>query len=161
MKTKMDAFGFEKIKEVFRQWVPKPESGKRKISPALLLGLLGLLLLLPGLFGGEKEEAGNPSPDLQIYENRIEEQLTTLLEQMEGVGEVYVMVTLEGGEETVYVSGKNQVERVKLPGICGVAVICRGAKTADVRERVISAVATVLGIGWDQVSVEPLEGKTV
>ena len=116
----------------------------------LLLGvaLLFALRLLPG--GEEKTEADNE----ETYLSAVQTDLKTLLEEMEGVGEVRVMITLTKGKETVYVSGRSQVQTVLEPQIEGVVILCSGAKDEKVRWAVMETVTTLFGIGWDKVSVQ-------
>lgn len=82
----------------------------------LLLLLAGLLLLVIAMPAGKKETRSDTaktkeSPEKETdksgeksYGEELEEQLTSLLEQIEGVGEVKVMITLED-------TGQKEVEK--------------------------------------------------
>ncbi len=94
----------------------------------LVVGIL--LLILPG--SSKKVSAEDTSTD-------AERRLRETLRQMDGVGEVQVL--LAGGEDRrgVYT---------------GAVVVCDGAGRAVVRLRVIQAVAAFTGLGTDKIIVE-------
>ena len=74
----------------------------------LWVGLVGAaVLLLTGLWEPEKktQQTGSavaPTVNAGEYETALEERLRQLLTGVEGVGELTVMVTVAGTEETVY-----------------------------------------------------------
>ena len=155
----------------------KSESGLRII---VALGLAGMaLILFSGMLSGKKEttHAAEPPPDMteaaapEAYRNELEERLTALIRQMDGIRTVTVMVTLSGTSEQIYAeevkssksdrgtqseascvitkSGGNEsalIAETRYPAVVGVAVLCTGGDHAAVQERVSRAVSTVLGI---------------
>jgi stage III sporulation protein AG len=166
------------------------EKGLRLV---VLLGVAGMgLILLSGLFGTEKTEESTeetqkeeldtvPSQTTEEYCASLEETLSEMLSQMEGVGTCQVMLTLSGSVETVYAkdmetdSGENKtkssqtlvlveedggesplVEKVLSPEISGVLVLCQGASSSAVREKVTKATKAVLGVGYSRICVEEL-----
>lgn len=83
--------------------------GKRRISLQTLLFVLGLAgILLIGISSllpekaPEARDAGVQEAEAKAYAAELEDRLQTILGQMEGVGEVRVMVTLENGYRQVY-----------------------------------------------------------
>ena len=69
----------------------------------VVLGLLGVLLII----GGNGKTDGQTKvvqaeTDAEEYRCNIENNLSDILTQIDGVGKVKVMVTIESGEETVY-----------------------------------------------------------
>ena len=99
----------------------------------LLIGALALVILLfPTSNQGAKEET---PPD---EEARIEE----LCSKIEGVGECRVMITYDpdSREELVY----------------AVLVLCEGADSASVRERITSSLSSVYGIGSHRIEIQKL-----
>lgn len=115
------------------------------------------------------------------YEEAVEEKLRNLVTSIDGAGEAVVMVTLESGEEQVYALDTNDkssdtcretessitvietddgdqaiVLKQIQPIIKGVAIVCEGANAVTVREAVVSAVSTVLGIPSSRVSISPM-----
>lgn len=104
-----------------------------KLSAFLPLLLLGVaLLLLPSIFGNREEAVKREATG--------EERLWELCAAVEGVGECRVMVTYEG--ESVY----------------AVAVLCEGAESVAVRERVVELIGSLYGIGSNRIAVIELEG---
>ena len=83
--------------------------GKYKINLQTLVFVLGLVgILLIGLSSmlpertGKAEETGALETDAKAYAAELEGRLQTILQQMDGVGEAQVMVTLENGYRKVY-----------------------------------------------------------
>lgn len=97
----------------------------------LIIGAIALaLLLIPS--GSKKAEEPVELDDAA----RLEE----LCSQIEGVGECRVMVTYKGGE------------------VYAVAVICKGADSPKVRERLTDLITSMYGIGANRVTVQPMSG---
>ncbi len=137
--------------------------------PILIL-LLGLLLLaLPGKTGRaqpEVPEQTEPS-GLTLQEARLE----SLLSQIQGAGQVRVMLSLQTGEQTQYQtdtdgteestvlfsagSGSQRalVRQVSGPQYRGAVIVCQGADQAQVKLALVQAVASVTGLGADQITV--------
>lgn len=153
-----------------------------RLRAVVLLGACGILLiLLSGLLpDGQKPEppAESAADSTEQYRADLEARLTAWLSQMEGVGEVQVMITLSSSAEQQYAeevkASENDrgvtresevvlarsngaesalVARTTAPEICGAAVLCSGGDHAAVRERVCTAVTTVLGIPASAVYV--------
>jgi len=83
--------------------------------PILIL-LLGLLLLsLPG-GGKEDQREESPSPMATQMQPTLEEELETLLRQVDGAGKVSVMLTVEEGEYTVLQADRVTEERTSAQG---------------------------------------------
>jgi stage III sporulation protein AG len=155
-----------------------------RLRAVILLGACGILLiLLSGLLpDSQKTEQRKPaetaSDSTAQYRADLEARLSAWLGQMEGVGEVQVMITLSSSaeqqfaeevkasendrgvtrESEVVLARSNGAEsaliaRTTAPEICGAAVLCSGGGHAAVRERVCAAVTTVLGIPASAVYV--------
>ena len=77
-------------------------TGRQNLFVAV--GILGILLIfVSDLFSSPKQAESKNSFDLQQYKQQTEEELTDLLKEIYGVGEVKVMITLESGRENIYV----------------------------------------------------------
>ena len=114
------------------------------------------------------------------YEMQLEERLKALIEQIDGVGSVSVMVTLEGSALYSYAQDMNEnigadgdvkkeinvvlsnksasvkeavVSGYTLPKIKGAAVVCRNPLSAVLLEKVIGTVSASLGISTDKIYV--------
>ncbi|MBQ9802261.1 MAG: hypothetical protein IJW51_04245 [Clostridia bacterium] len=136
-------------------------------------GLLGVLLLLLGGMGetSTKEESTDALAarvaEVEAYELHLEKQIKALCEAVQGVGDVDVMITLEGGYTVSYTedgdgkpvlvgSGSSEealFERISAPVVGGVGIVCRGGNSAAVRQTLTELVATTLGISANRVFV--------
>lgn len=82
----------------------------------LAAGVGGVVLLaLLGAFGAGGDSPRQEQPDTatvamqpSVYEQQLEERLERLISQVEGAGEVTVMVVLEGGEQAVYAQARQE-----------------------------------------------------
>lgn len=107
------------------------------------------------------------------------EQLTQILQQIEGVGRVRVMLTVSKGEkkeyqqdedlsnsesdtsvrkETVIIKDTNDNEMALImqvipPEYLGAIIVCEGADNASVKLAVVEAVSRVTGLRSDSISV--------
>lgn len=154
---------------------------KKKLWPALLGAALGLFLLLGGsrLFvgssGSEAEtDAAAPAPGevyeigLETYRQALETRIAAICAEIAGVGQVRVIVDLEGGFEYVYAvdekttsgsgsrvyvtvgsgSGKTLVFLTeRAPAIRGIGVVCTGGGDPTVQQEVTSLLCATFGIG--------------
>lgn len=158
----------------------------------VVVGLVGIMLVaISGLF--DSDSSDNSSGQITVeysssqYQQQLTQELQDLLGNIEGVGEVYVMLTLESGQEYVYVMNQKQsselsdsrttdnielspviiegsdgtktplVKLVSEPKVKGVVIVCEGGNSVFVEQRVTSAVCVALGIGANSVHVSPLK----
>lgn len=158
----------------------------RKIIIVIGLSLMLLLLVSSFFKGSDKSKAGSGSRtgglsgtdgfDCAELEQRLEERLRELILQIDGVGKVSVMVTVDMTERVVYEkntksqskdreiseetevvlagSSKEPLEVGKImPAVRSAAVVCEGAVDPVVRERVANVAAKALNIGISKVYV--------
>ena len=150
---------------------------RRYIYVILVMAVGAVLLLLPS---GSREGSGEDPPaqaegasfDLDAFEKKLERALS----QVEGAGEVNVVLTLDGGSRQVLArnqdrdgngggsntvvtvgKGSGQQEVVPLqtvaPQFRGALVVCPGGGNAPVRLKLIEAVSALTGLGSDRISV--------
>ena len=144
--------------------------------PVLVLALGIALLLIPKRAGSAAApQAAEPMAPDETMEQRLE----ALLSQIDGAGQVKVMLTAKEGARTVYQSdsdsesggtadrdrsstvvlnrgGSTQeavVRQILPPVYLGAVVVCQGADSAAVRLAVTQAVADLTGLGADHISV--------
>ena len=147
---------------------PKKPFGKKKY---LLLGLgflLGLILLLYGSFGGERQsETVDALPTAEGYRRELTKEIEALCEKVQGVGRVTVLVSLEGGYEYVYAkdadgdcvsigsgSGKQAVvQNILPPKLLGVGIVCDGGEDAACRAALTELLSAALGIGSNKIYI--------
>jgi stage III sporulation protein AG len=163
-----------------------PEGLKKlflKYRMAILILLLGVLLLsLPN--GREQvRNTETPAPVAAPEQPSVEAELEALLRQVEGAGQVSVMLSVEEGEYTVLQTDRVTEERtseqggditlreetvfadagsgrsesipvqVRGPTYRGAVVVAEGADRASVRLDLISAVMSVTGLKADKITV--------
>ncbi len=122
----------------------------------VVLGLLGMaLILLSQLRGRETSAGGDFSQEAAEYARELETRLCEMVGRMEGVGACRVLVTLENGSEYVY-GDRSQPVTERMPAVRGVMVLCEGAGSPEVRERVTQAVMTALHITRRRVCVDQM-----
>ena len=135
-----------------------------------LLGAVGMVLLLfSGMGGATKEDTTPPMAWAEEYRATLEEELTALCKQVEGVGDAHVLLTLSSSEiavyeknqsgtgETLATSGGGAVLLAyRPPEIAGVTVVCTGGGSAAVRRELTDLLSTALAIGASQIHIAPL-----
>ena len=162
------------MKSVGVEWLQELFAKQNRARLALLLGGAAMLLIfLSELFPVESKAASAPQqPEESAYKTQLEEQLTELIEQVQGAGKTTVMLTLESGEETVYaldtLSGQTQTQQthvllddgsaleqtVYLPSVCGVAIVCEGGGDIHVAARITELVGALLDVPSNRICVE-------
>ncbi len=138
-----------------------------------------LLLTFPGNEKNSEEGKKTESFNLQMFEKQVERTLS----ECEGVGRCKVMLSVSSGPESVFAKESRESRRederasesdvdtkpsimnggsggespvlVKelYPEFRGAVIICDGAGSATLREKVIGAVSAITGLGSDRISV--------
>ncbi len=138
----------------------------------LLLLAAGILLLFLGGGTQKKQEAvsegaADVAARTEAYRLALEEELTLLCGKIEGVGQLSLLVTLDGSERAVYATDVGQNGRLDYvvnggeglllyrenPSVRGVAVVCEGGNDPAVQAALTSLLSAVLGIGVNRISV--------
>ncbi|MBQ8768070.1 MAG: hypothetical protein IJZ15_00230 [Oscillospiraceae bacterium] len=148
----------------------------RKYRFVVLILLIGIaLMLIP--FGGTKETQA-PAQTTVATQPDISEELSQILSQIDGAGEVSVMLSVRTGTSTVYqtdesitggdndssrhdtviVTDENRtqsglVQHIVYPEYRGAIIVCQGADNVQVRLSIMEAVARITGLGMDKISV--------
>lgn len=137
------------IKELFRS--------EKSIKVILIAGAAIILLIaFSGLSSDKSVKTGNMLFEYEKqaeYEEALERKLGEVLSEIEGIGEINIMVTLDSSEENMYEKNNDEPTYVKTPTIRGVIVVCDGGDNIIVREKVITAVAGAFGISTTRISV--------
>ena len=160
---------------VIGPWLKKTTAALKKYQYVLLVLAIGIgLMLFP-----QKEPEPEAVPAIaETGENDLQNQLESLLRQVEGAGEVRVLlswecgtsysyqtdteqkITPEGTEErrtTVFASSDGTEEAVAVQTIypiCrGAVVVCQGADRSSVKLAVVRAVSSITGLGSDRITV--------
>ncbi len=152
----------------------------RRLWFLLFLAAIGVLLLIFGSMGGQREKKETDSaralPDPAEYARSVEEQVAELCSGVKGAGKVSVAVTLKGGYRSVYatdsqstssgyknstvLTGSGSSEEAILicyenPEITGIGIVCAGGADPAVRETIISLVAATYNLGTNKICVAP------
>lgn len=146
----------------------------------ILIAAGAILLMLPQ--GKEQGEAsastGMAGTEEAFSVNELEARLSKILSQVEGAGEVSVMLTVRSGMErilatdqelseqehereaqrkTVVISGENGEEVVLIgqnyPIFQGALVVCRGGDDPAVQLRLTKAVSALTGLSSNKITV--------
>lgn len=167
--------------------------GKYK-NVILIAGIIGIaLIFLSSFFSGSSSSDSSESSestkevsatiDADTYTDKLEASLTDLISNINGVGNVKVLVTLENGTATEYAtekkvdnqntgdkkSDKTETTYITIkdengaeqaipiteyaPTVRGVVVVCDGGDQAVIQQRVTDTVTTALNIPSSHVCV--------
>lgn len=161
-------------------------AGLARFRLPLLILAAGLLLMLLPTGKRSAQPARTESQTAQALElTPSREEMETILSQIEGAGRVELMLTLRTSGASVYQtdtrtvtsgsgtteecetvfgqtsgSGKEPVVQTTLaPQYQGALVVCDGADRASVRLAVVQAVASLTGLGSNQIAVVKMKGQ--
>lgn len=177
----------KKYKEKLKAFFTK----QNRTKLIVILGICGMVLIMISelIPDSKSEETGvkvssDPvTEDTYEYKRQIETELSDILGKIKGVGEIHVMVTIEGTTEYVYAEEldtdtdkdgekiseqyKNQivmteengkkdalVRKIIKPQISGVVIVCQGGGDVSLNERVLKAASTALNLPSSKICVE-------
>ena len=154
------------------------EKDKKLLARIAACLLIGIILLSFGGEGGKKDEGQETAPQAPINyheeEAALEEKLSGILSQINGAGEVAVAVTLAEGTEAIYATNSDSsvsadkterntelteiadtpiLVKERLPVVQGAVIAAEGAGSPLVRESLLNAATSLLGIRSSQVAV--------
>ncbi|MBE7075791.1 MAG: hypothetical protein E7375_01820 [Clostridiales bacterium] len=134
--------------------------------------------LSPSKSDTKKELSTEEYSSAMEYADKLENKLCNVLEQIDGVEDVDVVITLESGftyeyatdnetkttvsgdvtttintETIILVSNQPIVIKEIYPNIKGVVVVAKGAKNFSIKMNIITAVETVLEINRENITV--------
>ena len=170
-------------------------TNKNRQSFFVILGIVGVILIaLSNTELTDSVDKHSGDTTVQQYKLQLEKEITALLKEINGVGDVKVMISLESGEENIYVEqhkssedvqtnkngttvneSKNNsfeneivivsqqnnntplVEKVVLPQVQGVAVVCSGADDITVVSAVTNSVSVVLNVPTNRIFVTKMK----
>jgi stage III sporulation protein AG len=153
----------EKIKLLVQKW--KGIKHKEIILVILLSSLLFLFFFssLGKLSFNDEKTSQSNTFSVDNYVSGLEKRLENILTEMDGVGNVRVMITVSSGIKTIphykedgsvlTSGGKPIVEKEEFPTPIGVVVVSDGADSYLVKSQIIAATVSLLGIKADRVQV--------
>ena len=125
----------------------------KKISYGIIFICFGLALIFAFGGGSDNKTEKNDYDTLNEYKVKLEEELTSLCENIDGVGSAKVYITFSRGAYSEY-SGSKLVE-TKPPEVVGITVICKGADNSRVKSEVTDMMSALFGIGSNRIAVLP------
>lgn len=121
----------------------------------LILGIVGVaLIFLSSFIDLKPEQSGTNS--VEEYRQGLQQSLSSMLSQIEGVGDVTVLLTIENSTEGVYLDNNSTKTKDIEPVVRGVVVACSGGDEPTTLERVTDAVTKALNISSAKVCVTKL-----
>ncbi len=136
--------------------------------------LLGILLLVASSLLPQKAEPAPDSYKVQYYTDVLEERITALCNNIHGVQDTTVLLTLDSGSEYVYAqnttengtggawdyvilqqgSGEDTILVTEIyPKIRGVAVVCTGGDNVVIQRTITELLSASLGISSHRIRV--------
>ena len=150
----------------------------KKYKYVAIIVLIGVVFMLVPT--GKRKETASPVHIPEETENiQIQGELEQILSQISGAGEVRVLLSVSGGEETVYQTNSRQtgagesmntqsdtvtvtdadrnqkglIKQTISPSYRGAIVVCEGADSAIVKLAIVEAVSNITGLSSDRISV--------
>lgn len=150
----------------------------KKYKFVVLVLMVGIVLMLLPTTSG-KTASETPTTQSESQFNDPTEQLQNLLSQIKGAGKVRLMLTLDGGEQYIYHTDREEsangestnirvetviltdsnraqsglIQQIKAPVYRGAVVVCQGADDPTVKLAIMEAVKNMTGLGFDRISV--------
>ena len=86
----------------------------------------------------------------------LEQNLNSIITQIDGVGEAKIFLTLDNNGENVYLDNSDTKTKSITPVVRGVVIVCDGGDDPLIVARVMSAVTKSLDISSDKVCITKL-----
>ncbi len=151
----------------------------KKYRYAVLIVLIGLGMMMIPSHSKLEHKIEQPENTEQTETVSVSEELSQILSQVDGAGDVKVLLTVETGEEilyqtdedvsvnsessstrvnTVVITGTDRdeyglIRQTNPPVYKGAIVVCQGADDPKIQLAIVDAVANVTGLGADRISV--------
>lgn len=123
----------------------------------IISGIIGIaLIFLSSYINFGASEKGEEEFSVTSYSTEIENDLQTVISQIEGAGTTKVLLTMENSVEYVYLEGGTTKTKEIEPHIRGVLVVCEGGDNPVVVERITQAVTKALDISTAKVCITKL-----
>ncbi len=124
----------------------------------IVCGILAMLLILLSSFSGlDSEESVDNYYSVKEYKTEMQDSLKNILQQIDGVGEVEVLLTIESSVEGVYLDNNSTKTKEIEPIIRGVVIACNGGDDPVVQQSVLNAVTKALNISSAKVCITKLK----
>ncbi len=158
----------------------KIKISQKNLSVLVICFVIGIIFLFLSEYSSfERSRSDDSVFDETAYTASLETRLASILEQVNGVSDVNVMITLEGGITYRYanqtaksLSGDNSsvetllqmqedsggalspiLTETILPRVKGVSVVCKGAADVNIQKKIIGLVSSALNLNENQIFV--------
>ncbi len=167
------------LRKKWQQWLG--ENSDKKMRLLMIAGLAGILLIALSEWLPQKDDPADAPSAATVtaaqVETALENRITALIRQVQGVGECRVLVTLESGSRYVYAADSSYAvgttetgsEKTLLvdtdagpvgllvteiqPTVKGVAVVCTGGDDPSVRAQVTGLICAAFNLSSGRVCV--------
>lgn len=150
------------------------ENKKALYIVACVLTILLVLLVFGGSVFAKNDKNSKKTDSVSVYVSDLEEKLTRILKDVDGVGKVTVVLKVESGSETVLavkktvtetssgtetvetpilVNGKTVVLKELYPKISGVLIVAEGAGNFSVLRKIQQAAVSFLGVELNKIEI--------
>ncbi len=124
----------------------------------VICGIIGIALIFLSSFIGAPDSQNNTAnSNVSEYKEQMQSSVQQMLENIEGVGNASVLLTIENSVEGVYLENNSTKTKEIEPKIRGVVVACSGGDDPIVIQRVTQAVTKALNISTAKVYVTKLQ----
>lgn len=123
----------------------------------VICGIIGIVLIFLSSFIGSPDSTENTGSNVSEYKEQMQSSVQQMLGQIEDVGSVSVLLTIENSVEGVYLDNNSTKTKEIEPKIRGVVVACSGGDDPIVIQRVTQAVTKALNISTAKVYVTKLQ----
>ncbi len=129
--------------------------GEKRNTLIIIAGAAIILLLALIPIGGDQggDSKSLTGEKLSRYEQTLEKRLTAILSEIDNIGDIKVMVSLDTSERSEYGKNADMLLGTQAPKVRGVIVVCSGGDDVIVQEKVVRAVTSVFAINSTRVSV--------
>lgn len=125
----------------------------------IISGIAGIaLIFLSSCIDFTTVTGGKAEQEFSVttYSTEIENDLQSVISQIEGAGETKVLLTMENSVEYVYLEDSTTKTKEIEPLIRGVLVVCEGGDDPVVVERITEAVTKALDVSTAKVCITKL-----
>ena len=121
----------------------------------IAVGIIGIALIFLSSFIGTDGKSPEMY-DINAFREDMQSSIAEMLSQIEGVGNVKVLLTVENSVEEIYLDNNSTKTKEIEPVVRGVVVACDGGDEPVTAARVLDAVTKALSVSSSKVCVTKL-----
>lgn len=122
----------------------------------IIIGIVAIALIFFGSKNKDDTSVETDNFNTEQYHAELTSQLEMMIENIDGVGEAEVLLTLENSYEYVYLDDGKTLQKVNEPTVRGVVVACKGGGSAVIEQKITQLLTTVLNVPSTKVCVSKL-----